>query len=187
MAGDLLDDAGIGLVLQPGEHHLDHREAAAAGQTAAFVSVEAHLGLDLGELFLKALEVLPMDRGAVAVEQARRRQRLAAGFHAGKLGAEAPLPAQPVDQTLVRRDLARVEGGENEDRIVARLVVEAALDGHFGAARGGDRLAVDGQNAPLDDRAPAEPIGQEQGLRGQGQAEVRELRQDHEGRPQRSR
>eukprot|EP01136_Pigoraptor_vietnamica_P006590 Opistho-1_new@39680 len=83
------------------QHQVERRDAAGAGEPVA-VDDEQVLGeRNLGELLADRREVLPVDGGAVAVEEARFGEREGAGTEAAERDAAAGEAAQRVRQPPV--------------------------------------------------------------------------------------
>ncbi len=75
----------------------------------------------------------------------------------------------------------RVETCQDEYRLAVRSAAEIAIHGHQAPIAGTNRLAVYGDDLPVEHRALGQPVGDEQGLRGGSDAEIGELRQKQKG------
>ena len=109
-AADAIDDALLGdlgreLVAMcqgdPVEHQVQRGRAAGAGEAVAVDLVEVRGDRNLRERLDEARQVLPVDRAAMAVEQAGAGQHVCTRAQGADLGAAAVPAAQPGEHLLV--------------------------------------------------------------------------------------
>ena len=174
--GDLLPE----LPGDQGQHHVDRGRAARAGE-ARPVELEQLLGhVEPGELFAQRILVLPMDRAAVTVEQARLGQDIRAG--ADRADRRPPRGEDPEarDEVAVIEGLDVDPGADDCGGDVA-CVGKAAVDRDRDPVRGLRRLAVRRQHAPLQDVASGHAVGEPQRLDGRGEGDHGERRYEQKG------
>ncbi|MNE76176.1 hypothetical protein D3C80_1723980 [compost metagenome] len=115
-----------------------------------------------------------MHRRVVAVEHAGGGQQFGAGFHPHQHGAEQRLLAQPALEQVVAAVPVHVEAGDDEAEVELLLWADARLHQAGQAVAGLHRLAVEGQQGPLEQGLLAQPVGDGQGLGDRCQPQARE-------------
>ncbi|MNF75809.1 hypothetical protein D3C84_578920 [compost metagenome] len=154
--------------------HVHGRGAAGAGVAVA-VQLEQLIGDDdAGEPVLELLDVFPVDGAAVALEQVRAGQQVAAGTDAAQRHMVLGQLAQPVEQVAVvlRRD--RV-GTDHEQRVQLGGVVDRVIRHHAHAVAGAHRLVVGGDQQGAVEGAFGGQVGHAQGLDRAGEADRGEV------------
>ena len=164
MIGDLLGQRLAVMPADPLQHHVEDRALPGTGQPARAHGEKLGDGVALRIDLAEALEIVPMDRDLGAVQQTGGGEDLAPRLDAAELRAIARQPAQPGAGLRVAGILLRLEARQHEDGVIARRTGDGAIDGKAQAAAGPDRPTLPRQAPPGIERAPAQPIGDEQGL-----------------------
>ena len=94
LLGDELRGARAELAAHQCEHQIERGHPARAGEAVAVDRKELIAQLHPRELLAQRREVLPVDRGAVVIEQPRPRERVAAGAQRAERDAALREPAQ---------------------------------------------------------------------------------------------
>jgi hypothetical protein len=174
---DFAAQGGASLARNQRQHHVDRRNPAAAGDSAAFSGIALGRRQDLRVPFPEALHVVPMHGGGMPVEQAGGGEYLTAGLDAADLDAEAGRAAQCAAQARILGVLFRVEAGEHQKRPDARVGAECAIDGDCRRIAGRHRQSVQGHRRPLEQAALRPPVCEEQRLNCGDQTEIGKIGQ----------
>jgi len=166
------------------QHQVDRGRAAGGGDPVAVYHEdglrESHLLEVLGETVL----VLPVDGRAPPVEQPRPGERVSGRAKPAHHGAAPRLAPQPVHDLARGRGL-HVEAAADEDRVLARHLVEAHVELVSDAGRTLHGIAALARDPPDIEIAPGHAIGDTQRLDRAGEAEHREPVEQQEDEPAR--
>ena len=94
-----------------------------------------------------------------------------------ELDAESGKPLQPLEHPALLQRMVGFEACQYEYCLRAGRRGEVPVHRNAHAVAGSNRRAVGGNEGPLEQRRLRQPVGDEQGFRCRGDAEVRELRQ----------
>ena len=95
MLRNLLCESVSSMLTDPREHHVGDRGRARTGHQTVFDGIELSGCLNSGVNLLEPFEIIPADRGLMAVEQGGGGEQLGPGFDARKLSAKNAFPLQP--------------------------------------------------------------------------------------------
>ena len=156
------------------QHHVQRSRAARAGIDVAVDFVEIGIDLGLRECLGKAGQVFPVDRAALAVEQAGLCQHMGAGAQTADSDAAVVNLAQPGGNRLVV-EFFHIDAGTDDCHVRPTLAGEmAALVGERGvhldadAGRGRDLLTVNRSQPPDIGGVAQHAIGDAQRFDGRG-------------------
>ena len=121
-----------------------------------------------------------MDGAAIAIQQSRPRQDMAAGAERPDIGTLTVDAAQPREEAAVLEEMA-VDAAAEDDGAEARGPVDIAPGVQHDAVAGRHRLGVAGEQAPAVELAPRRPVRQAQRLHRRGEGDHREIGDQHEG------
>jgi uncharacterized protein (DUF849 family) len=123
------------------------------------------------------LQVLPVHRGAMAIQQARAGQNPGRSVDAADQLEAWGDAAQVADQRA-GRDLGQAIAGDDDQGVGPRRVGKRAGGRQLDPAGQGDRGAVGGNDAPVVGLVPEVPVRVAQGVESRGDFKDRSLRQD---------
>ncbi len=157
---------------------------APGGEAAArqHETVGQHVDLRMGGR--QILQILPMHRGAVAVEQSRPRQHPGARIDPPDRAKARRHAAQAADQRT-RGDLGLPEARDHHQRVGPFGRVEWPGGGQLDPAGQRHRRAVGRDDAPAEGLGPEVAVGRAQRIEDRGHLEDRRLRQDQGGQRER--
>ncbi len=163
LVGRVPGEVAAVLLLDQIEHHIEGRRAAGTGHAVPIDLKQPGRQAEMWKLAGEVLEFLPMQGTAIALEQARARQRIGARADAAQNGIVAREPAQPGEDPPVAVVAAANPGAEEHDRQPVD-VRHRGMRLHGDAAAGAHGLAILGQEHPVVERLPAHPVGDAQRL-----------------------
>jgi hypothetical protein len=162
------------------EHHVEHRCGAGAGQPAPISGIELGHGIAGGIGLLEALQIVPVHRHGVTIQQAGGGDDLAARLDRPELSAIADQLPQPCLEPGVLGLLLGFEARQHEDRVVPVVAGGAGVDAHAHTVAGADGGAIARDRLPGVKRRAREPVGDEQRLDCRRQTHIGEGGQEQE-------
>jgi hypothetical protein len=134
---------------------------------------------NVSELLGERVLVLPVDGRAAPVEEARAGERVGGGAEPAHRHAASRLAPEPAQERARgrRRD---VEPAADHDHVLARELAQAHGHAELGAVRAAHADPAFAGHDPLVERPPRHTVGDAQGLHRAGEAEHREVGEEHE-------
>ena len=182
LLGYPLRDARPVLQLDQVQHEVERRRAARTGET---IPVDAeHLVVELypRKFLAQRRQVLPMDRGAVVVEQARPGQGIAAGAQRAERNPALGQAAKRREEGG-RHRLADIDAAADEEDFDLAELLERNRRGEVEAAAREDGAAIEAHDRPLVNVLTHDPVGHAQGLDRVRDGDQRVIRQGQESVP----
>lgn len=180
LVGHQIGEVGTVIGADDLQHQVDRGRAARAGVALA-VDLEHVAGaLDLGEFFLKAGAVLPVDGAAEPVELAGFGQDVRADRKAAERRTLAAQRAQGGERLALAGEFER-EACANEQDIHGAKVGHGIIDLERQAVRRRHRIAIDGHGGPGIAVVAEQAIGRAHRIDGGREAEHREFVDEQEG------
>ena len=147
---------------QPVEHHIERRRTARGRHPAAIDDISRLRRIDIGIVFAKGGQRLPVTSGAMAIKHACPCEQEGAGIDRAQQGAIASQSPELIEYWPVHASLL-VIGSAYDGHIRPADAVDAGSDRDGNTVRGCDRLAIHRHETPGEDLS-GKAIGDPQGL-----------------------
>ena len=170
------------LQLDQVQHQVERRRAARTGVAVAIDAEYLVIELDARKFFAERRQVLPMDRGAVVVEEARTRERIAAGAQRAERNPPLREAAKRREQGR-RYGFADIDAAADEQDLHLADLVEGDRRREVEAAACEDRSAIEARERPLVNVLAHDAVGHAQRLDRVRNRDQRVIRQGQEGVP----
>jgi hypothetical protein len=173
---DQLRDLRTQLHLDEVQHEIERRRAAGAGEAVAVDGEQLIADPHPRELLAQRRKILPMYGGAEIVEQARPRQRIAAGTEGAQRHPSVGQPAQRREQRR-RYRFANVDAAADEEDVDRAQFIQSIRRGQSESATGIRGPPVHANEGPFVDFIADQSIGHSQRLERVGHGDQRIVRQ----------
>lgn len=179
--GDFAGELRISVPPDPRNHQVEDGRSARAADSLAASHIELSNGPSLRVVFLKADGIVPMHGNRMSVEQPGLGEQQAAVFDPTDLDPELCDALEPANDLPFAHAAVRIEARQNKDCLAVRGAIEIAVHRDQPSIAGANRLAVRGDDSPVEHRALGQPVCDEQRLRRGGDPEIGKFRQEQEG------